>query len=272
MRLLIVIPHFQKNNLGEKLIANCLRNLAKHEPQMLAHTLVIDDASPHNATLTFKELQKTYPCRFAVKHKNTTYSDIINQGIDYALQNKYDFACLMNNDIEVVMPFVQRIADVSGALKAERLGIIGPVLLYPSGRLQSAGIEITDYMDAAREMEKKVFYADTILAKRTRYVQAVTGAMQFVNLEMVKEIGMYSTNYSLSYEDVEFCIRAWQHDWKVLLESKLVAIHAESTTRGYAIGEKEMASLEQFSKDKKTWDMDAIRQKILTANALHQAQ
>ena len=46
------------------------------------------------------------------------------------------------------------------------------------------------------------------------------------------DIGGFDERWGMAYEDVEFCLRAWQKGWKVYLTNKVRATHLEGATRG----------------------------------------
>jgi O-antigen biosynthesis protein len=244
MRILTIIPHFHKDALSHNMLYRCLYTIALHEPLLRHHVIVIDDGSPdvEAATKSMNHMQDRFGIKTVRRDVNTTYSDVINQGFKIAEDLKYDWVLFMNNDIELTMPFVKRWHQL--AVSMPELGMIGPLLLYPNGRIQSAGITFVEpgRGGVCGEHEKGHLLNLSHHAGLTKFVNGVTGAFQFVNIKLYQAIGGYNNQYQLAYEDVEYCLRALNHGMGILYDPTQQHIHAESMTRGYFPKAKEIQS------------------------------
>lgn len=211
---------------------------------MRHHTVVIDDGSPNEDAVTksMSHMRDRFGIRTFRKDNNTSYADVVNIGLKMAESEKYDWALLMNNDIELTQNFVPRWHQLASALPD--VGMIGPMLLYPNGRIQSAGITFLEPGHGAvcAEHEKGHLYNLAHESNRTKFVNGVTGAFQFVNMKLFEAIGGYNNHLQLAYEDVEYCLRALNHGMGILYDPSMQAVHAESITRGYFPKAKEIAS------------------------------
>lgn len=270
-----LIPHYNKDERSEKLLIRCLSAIRKTDPRQLHHTVIIDDASPRPFESFSKVLMKDFPgIKVFLKDVNTSYSDVINLGLDYAQSLSYDILLTLNNDVEILTPYASIVSDFF--TKIPDLMVLGGVLLYPTGRIQSAGFYCDMSSDSwgFMEYEKNMHYGtDTPAAlKGTRFVEGVTGAMQFIRVKEAIDVGAYSPRFKMAYEDVEFCIRAWQNNYKVLFSHQIKAIHSESSTRGYLIGPKELQSIKEVQGLISTLDIQKLKNKVQEANSLYRSQ
>ncbi len=274
MRLLTLIPHYNKDHRSELLLQRCLRSLKKYEPRQLYSTVIINDAGPHPFDAFSKVLKDEFPhITIFEKEKNTSYSDLINMGLDYAQTLGYDIILTLNNDVEILTPYDRLALDFFKRIPD--LMVLGGVLLYPTGKIQSAGFtaDMNGETVGFMEYEKNEHYGEsTPAAFATRFVEGVTGAMQFIRVKDAIEIGGYSERFKMSYEDVEFCLRAWRNKYKCLYSHQIKAIHSESTTRGFLIGPKELQSLKEVLVMINTLDIEGLKADVREANSLYKSQ
>lgn len=264
IKLSILIPTYHKNKNSDWLLRQCIKSIHDLEPGLLQHTLVIDDASPHPSTRGFLTgLQKEFGFQIIYRKENQGYSKCINTGLRAAIQCGYTHALTLNNDVELKTPILQKLTRVFSSDK--NIGIVGALLFYQMGRIQHAGFEV--YQAGAVNLYEAGALLDCIEWPKSRYIMGVTGAFQAISLNHIEKMrGIYSEKYEMSYEDVEFCLRAWMNDVKVYFDSSIYAVHCESPTRGYVIGEREKRSMEQFKEDLAEINIDEINKKINHSN------
>ena len=68
----------------------------------------------------------------------------------------------------------------------------------------------------------------------------------YVRREVIERIGLLDERYPMAYEDVDWCLRAWQAGFRVLYFPAARLVHHESVTRGTEVGERERASQRLF--------------------------
>ncbi len=73
-------------------------------------------------------------------------------------------------------------------------------------------------------------------AGRNSAALAVTGACMYVRRELIERIGLLDERYAMAYEDVDWCLRAWQAGFGVVYFPAAQLIHHESVTRGTESG------------------------------------
>jgi len=143
----------------------------------------------------------------------------------------------LNDDVRPVSPGWLE-ALVSHANRAE-IGAVGALLRYPSGAIQHAGIAI-GIMQGAGHPQRHTFGAGCWnWLPFTRNVSAVTGACLAVRKRVFEELGGFDEGFPVNYNDVDFCLRARQAGYRIVLEPDAVLRHEECATRQPGVGIEE---------------------------------
>jgi glycosyltransferase involved in cell wall biosynthesis len=75
---------------------------------------------------------------------------------------------------------------------------------------------------------------------------AMTGAALYVKRRVLDEVGVFDEGYAMAYEDVDWCLRAWEAGEKVIYYPHSSLTHLESKTRGMVQGPGELESQSRF--------------------------
>jgi GT2 family glycosyltransferase len=140
-----------------------------------------------------------------------------------------DVLVFLNDDVRPLEPsWLQRIV---GQLARPDVGVAGARLLYPSGRLQHAGVTV-GIGDGCGHIGRDTFASPywpwlTI----TREVSAVTGACLGIRRELFQQLSGFSERYPVNYNDVDLCLRVRKQNLRVIFESGAVLQHDECQTR-----------------------------------------
>ncbi len=170
------------------------------------------------------------------------------------------FAANANRGLEVAQPGTDVVllnADVVArdgwldclqyAAYAEHdIGIVGPKLLYPDGRIQHAGVHRNLGLPIWFDHRFRFKPADYGPANITAPVLGVTGACMYVKRAVIDAVGLLDERYPMAYEDVDWCLRAWEAGFRVIYFPPATLDHLESVTRGTRVGERELASQTAF--------------------------
>jgi GT2 family glycosyltransferase len=246
------------------MLNRCIKSIVTYEKSLKDHIVILDDHSP------FFERSLVNCDAIVTNQKNHGYARMINDAIQFATENKYDVVVTINTDVEVLTPFVERLKKVFNY--DQRIGVIGAMLLYPTGRIQSAGFECDKRGTPTEFFKTEIFAHDPAKYSNPAYVFGVTGAFQAIRLNAIPLIGKYDEKFQLSYEDVEFCYRAWLNGYKVFYDPFIKAIHAESVSRGYHVGPKEYESYKRWVKLKTESSIEVVRNSVALANSLGQSR
>ncbi len=132
------------------------------------------------------------------------------------------------------------------ASRGEDIGVVGARLLYPDGRIQFAGtarnLGALEWFDHRYRFKPD----DWGPAGLAGPVLAVTGACMYIRRSVLLQVGLFDERYPMAYEDVDYCLRAWQAGFRVLYFPAASLYHHESVTRGTDVGERERVSQRVF--------------------------
>ena len=151
---------------------------------------------------------------------------------------------LLNSDVVAHagwLEALQHAAYVHGA------GITGGQLLYPDDTIQFGGMvrngahpQWFDHRFRGRRADR---------APEAQVMQAtlaVTGACMYVTRATLDALGELDEGFEMAFEDVDYCLRAWDAGLRVLYVPAASLTHHESKTRGHAQGPRELRSQARF--------------------------
>lgn len=221
----IVIP----TRDGGDVLRRCVESVLKNSPPFpTVELLIVDNGSTDPGTVEF--LAGLSADGRATVHRDDrpfNYSQLNNDAVTDA---KGDVLLLLNDDTEVLS------ADWLEKLLLHLVpgvGIVGPRLLYPDGRVQHAGIVVGGY--AAIERFKFVDGSSDGYMSRLQIsasVSAVTGACMLVRTDCFRSIGGFdAAEFPVGYSDVDLCLRARRAGWRSVYAGNVELIHHESVSR-----------------------------------------
>jgi GT2 family glycosyltransferase len=231
----IVIPSYRDAERVATLVASIQRTV----PAGLARIIVADDASgpEHVAALSAIE-----GIEVVEGQSNSGFAANVNRGLRAADQ-QLDVVVL-NSDMEARPGWLACLQFA--ASQEDDVAIVGARLLYPDGRIQFAGtarnLGAPEWFDHRYRFKP----ADWGPAAIPGAVLAVTGACMYVRRAAIERIGLLDERYPMAYEDVDWCLRAWQAGMRVMYFPGASLYHYESQTRGTDVGERERESQRVF--------------------------
>jgi GT2 family glycosyltransferase len=219
------------------LTIKCINTIKNTVDPDSTYILISDDHSPYKegseflSSLVGEGRGVTY-CRSS---DNQGFSKTVNIGLRTALTNEMD-AVLINADIEFIYSgWLEALLEVDAA-------IVGAKLLYPNGLIQHAGI---CFSGITRAFDHRYRFAPSDLVQANKKcVCPVTGALQLIRWECLKDIGIYDEDFRMGWEDVEYCLRAFKNEYLCMYQPESVAIHHESAFRG-----QKNAKIEQWQRE-----------------------
>ena len=231
----IVVPTFGAPETTIKAI----RHLKRTTDPARVRIVVVDDGSApgHQArlrTVSGVELDLT--------EENAGFAASVNRGIRRA--GAADDIVLLNNDVIAHRYWLERLQRA--AYLADRIGIVGPKLLYPDGRIQSAGTHRNPGAPEWFDHRYRFQRAGHGPANVRDAVLATTGACMYLKRSLLDQVGPFDEDFGMGFEDVDYCLRAWEAEREVLYEPDAVLTHLESVTRGREVGKREQDSLDHF--------------------------
>jgi len=220
------------------LVVQCITTCRRHAgADASLEFIVVDDGTRDTAVLErLQEAASDVGFTLLLNHQNLGFSATVNHGLRHA---RGRCVVLCNNDVEFFQPWL---APLQEAFANPEVGIVGGKLLYPDGAIQHAGMDKVPGQLRWVHSHGKL-PGDHPPANVDRPVWSVTGALLAIRRETLRQLGGLSTAYSTAYEDVDYCLHAWQHGVRVAYCSTLAAYHLEGGTRGATPGQKEARPL-----------------------------
>ena len=143
-----------------------------------------------------------------------------------------DFLLLLNNDTTVTESWL---APLLKLFENADIGIVGPKLLFPNGKLQEAGGIIWD--DASGWNYGR---ADDPSRPQYNYVREtdyVSGAALMIRRSLWQELGGFDEAFIPAYyEDTDLCFSARAAGFKVVYQPSSTVVHYEGMTNGTDLG------------------------------------
>lgn len=231
----IVIPSFRDARLVTQLVAKIRQTTSADRVRII----VADDASgPEHLTA----LERIDGIDVLAGSENGGFSANVNRALR-AADPRHDVV-LLNSD---VIPLRDWLACLQHTATSDsRIGIVGGKLLYPDNRIQYAGTirnpEDPDWFDHRYRFKP----SDWGPADVPGPTLAATGACMYIRREVLDRVGLFDEAYPMGFEDVDYCLRAWEAGYHVAYAPAAQLHHHESVTRGTELGERERTSQTVF--------------------------
>jgi GT2 family glycosyltransferase/glycosyltransferase involved in cell wall biosynthesis len=202
--------------------------------------IVTDDASSskeHRAFLAWLEQDGVVVIR---NPRNSGFACNVNSALE--MIDDEDFV-LLNSDTE---PEGFWLEALQYGCYASSSGIVGAKLLYANRTIQHAGVHrnpgALEWFDHTYRGCSE-FHGPACVPG---YRLAVTGACFYVANRAFRKLGKLDNEYPMAFEDVDYCIRAWQAGERVFYYPYAHMVHHESLTRGKIQNKRELTSKKYF--------------------------
>lgn len=236
-RVAIVIPTHKQT----RLVADCVSSIqACLSPPSsgLVRIIVVDDGSGDEVCEYLKQLPAVVKCL----DKNQGFARAVNAGIE--MTHSDEDVVVLNNDTLAKAGWIEALQHC--AYGSEYIGVVGAKLLYPDGRIQSAGsyrsVGAPEWFDHCFRFQA----GDHLPANIRREVLAVTGACMYIKREVLTRIGSFNPAFAMAFEDVDYCLRAREAGYQIVYCPAATLTHLEGYTRGERKEAREVDSQEYF--------------------------
>jgi GT2 family glycosyltransferase/glycosyltransferase involved in cell wall biosynthesis len=233
----IVIPSYRDAEHVRALVRSIEQTVRKG----MARVIVTDDCSGEEHLAALRGIDGIDV--LVTSERNGGFAANANRGI--AATDPERDVVVLNSDIEAQPSWLECLQY--GAYGHDGgAGIVGGQLQYPDGRIQFGG--------TVRNRDQPQWFDHRYRFKPHGWgpadapsvALAVTGACMYVRRETIERIGAFDERYAMAYEDVDWCLRAWEADVRVLYFPSAQLVHHESVTRGTELGEREADSQRLF--------------------------
>ncbi len=235
----IVIPTRDKLHL----LQECIELLEETVDWRHVKLVIVDDHSRDaDATRYLAQIVQRTDLRCTVvrpadPHAPFNYSHLVNLALPHI---DTPLVLHLNNDVNAL----ERgwLEEMVGWFTQPDVGVVGAKLLYPEKTLNHTGIVIGPHEGLAdtplvKAVERE---APVIWHAAAREVSAVTGACLMTRTELYRQLGGFDErDFSVSYNDVDYCLRAVAAGWRVVYTPQAKLMHWGSATRGVTFDEAE---------------------------------
>ena len=162
-----------------------------------------------------------------IKNKiNHGFAKANNQGIKYALKNKYDYIMLLNNDTLIKNDLLKILIKHSNTLNQK---IIQPLILnYDGTKIWNAGGTINNFFGTFQTYKKGENFKN--FKSNRHFTDWFTGCCVFIKSEIFNEVGYFDERFFAYYEDVDFSIRLKANGYSVSMMNDSYLQHFESAS------------------------------------------
>jgi ADP-heptose:LPS heptosyltransferase/GT2 family glycosyltransferase len=155
-----------------------------------------------------------------------------------------EFFLFLNDDIEVLAPdWLDALVEHA---QRDEVGVVGPQLLYPDGKVQHAGL----FLAAVGGRHIFRFLGGDEpgpfgLARTQRDMTAVTGACMMMSRRAFEAAGGFDEAHAVINNDLDYCLRVQQRGGRVIYTPHARLIHHELASRAMMKDEFDTAAFSQ---------------------------
>jgi glycosyltransferase involved in cell wall biosynthesis len=197
----------------------------------------------HNGDLTQEQISRFQddPTISLVPYSESIFSlsRKINIGV---AASRGEFILLLNDDVRIIT--CDWLELMLGMAQRPRVGAVGARLLFPNDTIQHAGVTVLDGMPGHPfygEPKYALGYGSALQVDKN-YI-AVTGACQMTPRALFIELGGYSGEFPLNYNDVEYCMRLYRRGYRMVSMANVLLYHYEGVSKegGRGVSDKELS-------------------------------
>lgn len=216
-----------------RLLRNCIESLTKCP--LPIEIIIVDNASVDDSIASIESFPSITITRNAT---NTGFASACNQGIAQATT---DYLLFLNPDC------ILEKTTLSGLLTElqsdGKIGMVGGLIVNPDGSEQGGARRAvpTPWRSFVRAFGLSHFakrwpklFFDFYLHKQPLpeapiEVEAISGACMLVKREAIADVGLWDEGYFLHCEDLDWCMRFRQKDWKILFVPSARVLHEQGS-------------------------------------------
>lgn len=223
-KVCVIILNWNK----EKFLHECLESLKRQF--FTSYKIIVWDNGSIKGSLD--KLTKEFPeVDFIFSEKNLGFAEGNNRAIEES-KKKYDppYYFLLNND---TIADEKALLEIMNLMESDqKIGVVGPkILCYPDKRIiWAAGGELIKW----RLMGKNRGAGDKDNGQYNKAEEQifVSGCAMLIKKEVFETAELLDQKFFAYLEDLDFCLRAKRHGWKIFYQPKTIIYHYGSITAG----------------------------------------
>jgi len=223
-----------------RLLRRCLEAVAQTREGREVEVVVVDNGSSDRGVHeAIERARRTMPVEVVGCAEAFNFPRLCNVGVAAA---RGDVVVLLNNDTVVQPGWLRELAALA---VQPGVGAVGPLLAYPGGDLQSAGVLLGVNRTATSALAG--FSPDDPAARAwcgaRRRVSVVLGACLAIRRTTYGAVGGLDERFAVSHNEVDFCLRLEAAGYANLFTPYARVLHDEGATRGFEVTPAERARL-----------------------------
>jgi GT2 family glycosyltransferase len=217
---------------GAEDTSECLESLRKTAyPD--CEVVVVDNASDGDDVRALKQRFGDF-IQTIENERNLGVGEGFNAGIRHVLKTSSpEYVVIMNNDLVLDPDCLSEL--VRAAETDERIGIVGPKIYFSDrhgrkdviwsagGRVRWWGIKVHSQIGEGEDDSPKY--------QNERDVDWISGCVLMFRSSLAERIGLLNPWYFIGHEDVEYCLKARRHGFRVVYVPSAVAWHEVGVSR-----------------------------------------
>lgn len=222
----IIIPNKDEKDTLKK----CIESIQKKSTYRNFEIIIVENNSKTVEIFDYyKEIDGRNGVHVVYWDREFNYSAINNFGVSYA---KGDYLVCLNNDMEIIS--ADWIEELLGHCQRAGTGIVGARLYYPDDTIQHAGIiiGIGGIAGSVFVGQKRTHTGYMHREALQQDLSAVTAACMMVRRSLFEQLGGFTEQLAVAFNDVDFCLRAREIGYLVVYDPYVELYHYESKTRG----------------------------------------
>ncbi|MGB3919994.1 glycosyltransferase family 2 protein [Methanothrix sp.] len=208
------------NYNGRDLLDGCLSSLASQTYSPF-EVVLVDNGSSDGSP---EYIREQYPWVRLVRNRdNLGFAGGTNAGIRAA---EGSYILTLNNDTIADRRLIEELKE---PMADPQVGVCAAKMLFPDGRINSAGICISR---SGAAWDRGMFEADRGQYDSMEEVFGACAGAALYRKRMLDEIGLFDEDFFLYLEDVDLALRARLAGWKCLYVPRAEVIHHHGKTAG----------------------------------------
>jgi GT2 family glycosyltransferase len=186
--------------------------------------LIVENCSKNDS------LQKLRTAEPDIKIMNTKenlgFTGGNNLGIKYAIENKFKYAILLNNDTIVESAnTINLLIDEMEKNEAVTLGT-GRIFYFPEkDRIWYDGGKMIKWRGMAIHNNYRKKIEEINLSNQIKYIDFISGCFMCIRLSDISKLGLLNDNFFMYLDDIEYSARAAERNLKLLFIPQVVIFH-----------------------------------------------
>jgi glycosyltransferase involved in cell wall biosynthesis len=222
----IIIPFKDEANL----LKNCITSILEKTTHKTYEIILVSNNSTEKKTHAYlKTLEGNERIKIFYHDVPFNFSEINNFGRSKA---SGEYLVLLNNDTEVIVGDWLR--ELLGVASQPWAGAVGPLLLYPNGTIQHAGVVMG--MDTMAGHVFRHMHEDALTPFGRPYwprnYLAVTAACVVIKTSKYDQVGGLDETFVVTGQDVAFCLRLHEKGYRNVYWPFAKLYHYESVSVG----------------------------------------